>query len=336
MRVMLCADMDWANVGYMYAECLKTQGVDAEMFVRGHTKNKVPSRQGTLVSLEKMVSIMGEYDVVQFMHTGRRILVPYHGMDKGPTRFDKEPYLNDFVAEKIDSIRAKGVKTAVFHGGTFYRLFHKKIHNLNINRFFDITFIQTGDLFELGGHNERWLLPAIDTDMYRPSYKKSGRKLRISHFPSNPKVKNTRTIEKVVDKVSQNLNNFNFTCSTEKVSHLQNLKRMKRSDVYIEHQGFNLRGKTYGEFGVTAFEAAALGNIVITCTKLQSRYEKEYGKFAPYISNSEQELELRIREVAGLTEHEIIRGQKESRQWVCDNHSYAQVGRQLVNIYGSI
>jgi hypothetical protein len=333
---MLCADMDWANVGQIYSKCLQTQGIDAEMFVQGHTLNKDPSEQGTIMPLKEMIKIMDNYDVIQFMHSGRRILVPYHGKDSGPTRFDKEPYLNAQVADKINNIRAKGAKTAIFHGGTFYRLFHKKIHKLNINSFFDTTFIQTGDLFNLGGHNEKWLLPAIDVKKISPCYKKVGSILKIAHYPSNASVKNTAVICSIVNKMHNSLSSFEFDCNTNKVPHVENLKRMSMADVYIEHQKFKLRGCTYGEFGVTALEAAAVGSIVVTCTKLKDRYKKEYGEFMPYISNSEKDLKRIIKRINNLTEKEIIQKQKKTRQWVCDNHSYEQMGKRLLQAYDDI
>jgi hypothetical protein len=330
---MLCADADWANVGQILAECLQTQGVDAEMFVQYHVGKKANNTQGTVKPLEEMLEIMSEYDVVQFMHSGRRILVPYRGDDSGPNRLQKEPYLDMRVAEKIDQIRAAGVKTTVFHGGTFYRVFHEKIHALDINQFFDATIIQTGDLFDLGGHNEKWLLPAVNTTKIRPRYKSSGSVLSFAHYPSKAAHKNTKVIRTVLKRMLRRKGGFEFKCNPTNVSHVENLKRMRAADVYIEHQMFELMGKKYGEFGITALEAAAVGDIVITCTNFKDRYEQEYGKFVPYVSNSKEEMKVYIKQLLSLSDEEIVEKQKETRQWVVDNHSYKVIGSRLLNLY---
>jgi len=117
------------------------------------------------------------------------------------------------------------------------------------------------------------------------------------------------------------------------ISHNNHLKRIAKSDIYIEHQCYRLDGEKYGEFGITALEAAALGKIVITCSSAIKKYNFEYGDCPLFISNCEEEFIDTINNIMKMTDEEISEHQKLTRDWVCKNHSYDALADRLINFY---
>ena len=54
----------------------------------------------------------------------------------------------------------------------------------------------------LGAKNEHWIYYPVDTDYLKADYK-TPNKLVIGHFPSNPDVKGTEAITRVISKLEK-------------------------------------------------------------------------------------------------------------------------------------
>ena len=106
---------------------------------------------------------------------------------------------------------------------------------------------------------------------------------------------------------------------------------MEICDIYIECCNLSLNGCTFGEWGNTCIEAAALGCIVITNSLSQNIYKKEYGDCPLYIANNQNEIENCLIEISKLSKDEIIEKKKQFRKWVEDKHSFKATGKRLMD-----
>ena len=88
-------------------------------------------------------------------------------------------------------------------------------------------------------------------------------------------------------------------------------------------------GKTYGEWGNSAIEAAALGKIVITNSLTQDLYEKEFGDCALHIANEPERLESMLKYFLHLGDDLIYQKKQETRAWVEDTHSMKATAKRL-------
>lgn len=229
-------------------------------------------------------------------------------------------------------------KFFVLHGGSKYRQNPKKINKI-FNRMVEKTIIQTGDLLDLGAKNQEWILPAINIDEIRPSFGGIEKYIRISHFPSNPKIKGSETINLVLKKVTENNKRVIYNNSSKTLNFEDNLKRISLCDIYIEAvaptETLLSNGAKYGEWGLTALEASALGKIVITHFLSKERYEKEYGTCPLLVANNKEELEKNIDFILSLSNKEILDLKKLHREWVEKLHSYKSIGKRMIDkVYG--
>ena len=93
------------------------------------------------------------------------------------------------------------------------------------------------------------------------------------------------------------------------------------------------KGLRYGEWGMTALEAASLGKIVVTNFLSIDRYKKEYGECPLVICNTEGEFERRLHELSEMNKDDILKLKKETRKWVEEKHSLKAVGKRLKRYY---
>ena len=316
VKVGLFAWDDWANVGELLAKSLRENKVDAVLYkCKRHSFNY--TNEGIIVNgLQGLIEAAKTVDIVHFMHSGtyssKGVRVP-GGL------------VPLFIKNGIFS---KNKTFVMFHGGTSYRQYSEVI-NKTVNPYIHATTTQTYDLLDLGAKNEYWLLPPIDTGVLKPKTYVASAPIKIAHYPSSLSVKNTKLIRSLISKMSLE----SQYSDGEPVKYEEHINRIHDCDVYIEHQGFHQNGKQYGEFGLTGLEAAALGKIVITCTKSKDRYEKEYGEFVPYISNSEEELGGVLEKLLLMNSQEIELEKIKSRAWVEKNHSLLNIGSRLAKIY---
>lgn len=297
--INICTD-DFANYSFDNCESLKAAGIRAESFKLikhpfGYTN------QSQIVTRQRIISEIDKADVIQLMHTDNF-------------------FLNYLIQKKK--------KFVVYHTGTRYRE-----NSDNFNSFFNPhvfkTFTDQCEFLELGAKNIEYVATAINTDVYAPRPWLSVKPYTIGHFPSNPIVKGTIEIKQMLRLVREK---YNLHFDLDKVRHDRQINRMNSCDIYIELFKPTLNGKPYGCFGVTAFEAAALGKIVVTNNINKEAYRKAYGDCALFIANTKEEFLHTIENLLILPPTKINQFKKESREWILRNHSYKANGERLIKL----
>ena len=304
MRIMLVAKNDWANVGYGFAESLKSIGLDATMVMQSGSVYGYPKQGKRVKTIQALRGYASHADIIQFMHS--------RFIDVG---------INDLSTKRV----------FVFHGGGKYRENHESINEF-FNPIVEKTLIQTGDLFNLGAKNEVWVLPAVDTGTIRPVYNDND-KLIVGHFPTSGKKKGSDVIISVLNdlsKMDEFKDKFEFRHSgiDNRVSWQEQMHRIAPCDIYIDQMKL-------GEWGMVALEAAALGKIVISAFNSYYRYMTEYGYCPMMIFRNADQLRHIIINLL-RTDRSIIRmSQRSHRTWVETQHSYEVTGMRLAEkVYG--
>jgi len=311
MSVLFIATHDWANVGYNYAQALRSVGVKAKAFALFEETFSYPKQAEKYSNFDRMESLVNDATIIIFMHSD-----------------------DHFVKFPFD---LKGKRVGVFHGGTRYR-FDSIAFNHVWNNLADFCIIQTGDLLDLGAKNQLWVLPAIDTKTFKAkaSIPDKNGLIQFAHYPNKPMIKGTVFIENAIRKASRK-HKLTWRWSEERIKDWKkNIDRMAKCDVYIEacmpEQTNQRTGKQfrYGEWGMQGLEAAALGKAVITHFRSKERYEKEYGVSCPLlVANSETEIYQRITECCEMGLDGVRKLGRETRKWAEKNHSYEAVGARL-------
>lgn len=308
MKVLIVARKDWANMAYKYQEALKEAGVDAKA-VTLHVIGLVNKYEHAKVcDLNKIKSHAKSAQIIQFMHS-----------------------------EYLD-LGVKNKRLFVFHGGSKYRKDPVKENKL-FNPIVEKSIIQTGDLLDLGAKNEVWVLACVDTNKLQPIYERQSDKIIVGHFPSSPLTKNSEGINKVMKNLKKKFGHkFEYIYSSEKLLWSKNIERMSKCDIYIDACMPMLRKKEYtkkkkyGEWGVAAVEAAALGKVVISHMLSYKRYEQEFGKCEIRVANSLGEIRNNMIELLSMTNDELFQIRKDTRAWVEKFHSNYYIGKRLKEV----
>ena len=310
MKILNVSRTDWAGFSYDNAMALRSVGVDAEsLCMIAHSFNY--ANCSTPATRETIIRKMKEADVVQIMHS---------------CSFSLNYYI-------ISGTKAKLI---VYHTGSIYRndpvIFNKLFHNAHIHMTDQCEFMLIGD----NKNKFKYIATAVNTDIIKRSTKTLSNPISFGHYPSNPAVKGSDTILKVIGDIKNQIeyrDRFSFMFSSDIVNHDKQLERMNDCDVYIELFKPILDGKKYGCYGVTAFEAAAMGKIVITQNIYEQIYNETYGLKSEFIiANTEEELSIAIRGLGELSPKLIMELQDKTYQWLVDNHSYKSTGTRLINI----
>jgi len=309
--ILLLAKRDHANAGYLYAEALRSVGINAEAWAVKPSPRGYSHHASLFTHLkDEIFPIAEKAKAILFMHTWK---------------FKGIPLRDKFVT--------------VFHGGSRYRFAAERM-NEEFNPIVDKSIIQTGDLLGLGAKNEVWVLPPIDTKLIKPVNRPSFTpKLRIAHFPHKGYVKGTELIYNTLWKLKSAINedHWSFVINDSKVSWEDNIARMARCDIYIEAVNPMLRGRDYGEWGMTALEAAALGKIVVTHFRSHERYREEYGSCPLIVANNKEQLYAELKRLIMMDKDQLIQLQRKTREWVEQKHSFEAVGTRLKEkVYGSV
>jgi len=212
-------------------------------------------------------------------------------------------------------------RVVVYHTGTRYRQSKEQFDRLFKGR----TIIT--DQCEFLLHNPTFNYLAPHTTL-KP-VEKHGSKLIIGHYPSNADTKGTKDIERMLTPF---INDFDIRIDETKVSHEENLKRVSECHIYIELFKPLQDGKPYGCFGVSAFEATALGSLVITNNINRSAYEDVYG-VQPFLTpNTEAAF---INTIVGLSDRATFDMAKETfHSRFYEKHGITNTGlriKQLIN-----
>lgn len=226
--ILLCSSVDYSNLISNQANALRSIGVDAVDVTLQRHELKYPT-QSRVVSRQALSQLTREAEMVIIGHSCPII----HSLNKCK-RF------------------------AVYHSGTRYRNNPEYFNKLFRGAF--LTLSDQTEFMSLGNH--KYIVSAIDPALYQPvKTSKRKRKLIVGHFPSNPEVKGTADIIRMLEPFK---NDFEIRIDTNVLPYENNLERIREVDIYIELFKPELNGKPYGCFGVTALEAAMMGKTVIT------------------------------------------------------------------------
>lgn len=312
MKVLIIAVHDWAGMGNLLTESLRSVGVDARFYVTKASPYKFP-----VVAMNKVQTkqFARQCDIVQYMHSEQAKI----GVD---------------ISKK---------KIVIFHGGGKFRNNSHTICN-KFNSMVDCSIIQTYDLLGLGAKNEKWLLPPVDTKRINPVYETEGEKIIVGHYPSAPRNKGSHTVNKLIKRIRNKVPDFEYRYSYEKVPWKQQIKRMSQVDIYIERMSLKSQGKRQtegvwfktGVWGVTALEAAALGKVVVTNFFGHKRYKKDYGECHLQIANSEKDMEELLIKLLSTPKDDLLQLKQQTRHWAETHHSFKAVGNRLKMIYEEI
>jgi hypothetical protein len=308
--ILFFATSDWANVGYNYAQALRSVGVKAKAFALYPEVFSYTKQAEIYSSFDRMEKLVRSADTIIFMHSDDHFMkLPFNLKDK---------------------------RVGVFHGGTRYR-FNPAVYNSIWNPLVEFSIIQTGDLLDKGAKNQMWLLPGLDMKRIKPkaAIKDKQGLVKFAHYPNKAAIKGTVFIQNAVNK-AQRKHKLIWDCDEERTFDWKaNQDRMAKCDVYIEacmpKQPNTVTGKefTYGEWGVQGLEAAAMGKVVITHFLSHERYEKEYGPCPLLYANNEQEVLKRVKECCEMGIDGVRDLGRKTRKWAEKYHSYEAVGARL-------
>lgn len=291
MILNICTS-DWANYMHNNANALRSIGIDCIDLKKQHHKFSYLS-QSAVVDDSRIIEAIKKADVVQIFHSDLKLLQLYRKYNEG-------------------------ARLVVYHTGSGYRNDPNKMNDAfsdAINLTDQTEFIQYNDKM-------KYVATAIDTDYIVPINKTRA----IGHYPSSADIKGTEQIKEMLKGLD-----IPVHISTEYLSHHLSLDRMGQCEVYIELFQNKLNGRDYGCYGVTAFEAAALGCVVITQNLFPDVYVSTYGSFPFYLVNTKEDFIRVIKDLSAPDTNINLLGML-ARKWVVDKHSYKASGEYLKKI----
>jgi hypothetical protein len=298
MKVLNISTNDWANYSYSNAVALRSVGVKCDgLKIYPHSFGY--DQQHPLATVHEIKYAVNNYDIVQIFNSDTRMLQLINGY--------------------------KG-RVIVYHTGTAYRRNPKDLNRL-FNRVVWKTCIAHGEFAGQGAKNEVYIDRAVDVDNIKPSYRLASGNWKFLHCPSNPKVKGTEAIKRMMDECGAN-----FKAHTEILNHSKSLDRMRDCDIYVELFSPEVEGKKYGHFGITAIEAAAMGKVVVTQNLSSEVYEKNYGDCPLILTKDESDFKNHIHWLMNMDDEELRGLQQAHRKWAVEKHSFKAMGERLKGI----
>jgi hypothetical protein len=176
---------------------------------------------------------------------------------------------------------------------------------------------------ELGAKDVEYLAPHTDL---KPVDKRKEGKLIIGHYPSNALVKGTKEIREMLEPFKDD---FEIRIDETIIPHEENLKRIAECHIYIELFKPELNGKPYGCFGVTAFEATALGCLVVTNDLNKEVYENVFTRHDFLIANDKDTFRD-FMEGASTLEVETFNNRFDKD--FHSNHSIESTGKRILDL----
>lgn len=295
MQVLNITTDDFANLSYQIGECLRAAAVPCTTLKLLPHPFGYP-HQSELATVETIAAACRRSDVVQIFHSDLQCL--------------------DLFRQSQSNARL-----VVWHTGTPYRA-NPQLMNAN---FEGATVIcDEASLMHLAPQ-PHFVHTGVDTDAVQPVYYSDGAYV-FAHYPSNVRRKGTAAIVQAMTELP-----VNFVYSNAILSGQPHWDRMRRCDVYIELLNNFWYGE-YGNYGVTATDAAALGKIVITQCLYPEVYEEVYGDCALHFVADERDLIDTVGWVNSLTSEAFLHEQRKTRQWVVDKHNLAATGERVKSI----
>lgn len=312
MVLLVCYD-DYANLAHTHTRALKSAGVVARCLkLKPHAFQY--AEQGEVVTVEQMQYACRTATTIIVYHSSLHVL----------------GIVNNIVSKYNEPCAVVG-----FHTGTTYREDPAGIR---------LAFDQRGTELHLTDQCEflltdptlTYLAAAIDIKSIRSSgtFPQIGSTFCIGHYPSKAEVKGTDTIRRLMEAHG---NRFRFQYSEERVSHPKQIARMSACDIYLELYQTALAGKPYGCYGVTAFEAAALGRVVMTQNINEQAYIDTYGCRAPFLlCNTEEDFRIHLEHLAGMGPRKLQDMQEDTYLWVNQHHGLQPTGQRLARILSEL
>lgn len=300
--ILVVSQKDWCNRAYKMVHALKTTGLKVEgCSLQQHpffSDNILP-----IVSPGEMEEMISQATLVWFAHGETTLLNKIN------------------LPENINAV--------VTYSGTSYRFYYKQ-HNQAFN-FVQRSILLGHDHMFLGAKNPLYnSCRIIDTEQLKPAYHK--RKIPvIGHFPSQTK-KGTKEIGKILDQLLNEGYVFEKRVDTNKQPYNDNIKRMQDCDIYIEQLKPFDGNKHWGEISNQAYEAAALGNVVISNLTNPYYYKHTHGHSEILIANDEYLLKRTLQNLLSLKRLDLFRLQKQTRSWIEQKHSYHAIGQSLKDL----
>lgn len=300
MKVGLLSSQDWANLQWGLTKALRAVGVEPVSYKLGRHLFGY-EEQCEVITVPNIREEFKDCDVVLVCHS-------------------------DF--ELLEYLPENAIKINVATGTKFRQGFE------HINKAFEKAPFELIDSSEFQKHckNPKYIIKPFETNLSKPI----GDRIVVGHFPSNPSVKGTEDINRIIWQLKDSYD-FEFVISNERVSHEENLQRINSCDIYVELLAPTQGGKPYGSFGVTAIEAAAMGKIVITQSiEDNGLYGSTYGPCMLNFVRDEQGLKKTLGELLQY-KGSHIKGQGETtREWAIRNHSYEATGKLLMKYLNGI
>jgi hypothetical protein len=306
MKVVNACVRDWANFSHENANALRSIGVDC-VDVKEHPHQFAYKTESRILSTNNILKQIKEADIVQIMHSDIKML----------------NLCKSFPNKKI----------IVYHTGTSYRQ-NKEKYNALFNPFVDVTITDQCEFMFSPGSNFHYLATAINIDEILPGEINTKAPFNIAHYPSSSEVKGSdRVVDLMTKLYSRNAKKFNFKYTNKMVTHLEQLKRMNECDIYIEMFAPLQNGYPYGCYGVTAFEAAAMGKVVVTQNIYPNVYKKAYGLEHPFIIvGCDRDFNENMEELINKSPEEINAIRENTLTWLHENHSYIPTGNKILSI----
>ena len=321
--VLVLTFYDFANTGWRFSKLIESLGYEVKMF-KGHPHEYNYPIQAEIFKPLSKCKRLSNYPFI------------YHCPELAP--WVEEARVIHFTSSTFIStgVDLSNKKIVINHGGSTFRQNPARVNHALSKLQIDYSIIQCPDLLGLGAQNEVLIYYPVQTDWLLPDFEKKGEKIVFGHFPSNPDNKGTSTIIKTLRKLGDGFEYIGVDNAVREITNwTDHLDNIRKCDVIIETICPRQKGKRFGEFGNTAFEAAALGKIVITNTWNRELYEREYGDLALHIANDGDQLEARIREILEMNDDDLLSAKKKHRDWVVRNHSMEATAERLKDkVYG--
>jgi hypothetical protein len=301
LRVLNICTSDWAN--YMHDNCKSLQAAG----ITCHGLKLIPHS----FNYENALPVVTESEMMKEVVSGKYNVLQVFNSDATLMRF-----LTIFKGKKI-----------VYHTGSGYRSKWTQLNQV-FNPVVDKAIIALGEFAPLGAKKYSYVSVAVDVP--RPAIDKT-ETLKFLHCPSNPVVKGTATIDRLMKSIPAD-----YTSDIKILSHPENVKRMKGCDVYIELLNPAINGNKYGSFGTTAAEAAMLGKIVVTQNLSPEVYEQNYGDCPLILVKNESDFVEKINHLLSLPQKEIFKMKREHQQWAISKHSYLATGLRIKKILNEL
>lgn len=308
MRVISICQDDYANFMHANAKALRLAGVDCRDFKLFPHKFQY-AEQSTVVGRFEMGQQIKNADLIQIFHSCTKCL-------------------------QLVEQYGRGKRVIVYHTGTNYRSDPKGM-NAIFNPVVDFCMTDQCEFMQLGAKRLIYTATAVDTSALQPGDRPATVPYIVAHYPSNPRVKGSDQINYLMSSmVNRNMGGrYRYLYSTKRVDHKAQIERMQGCDIYIELYALKQNGNDYGCYGVTAFEAAAMGKVVVTQNVFPNVYTEAYGCKLPFVLvHSETDFLRKLSDILLDSNVAVRELQAATRSWLVQNHSYQATGERLKKI----